>query len=121
MSISMYDADRLRNMGFLDYEIEAIANATDPEGKPQPVINLETDAWVAAMENRRAWWDDKVAKGWEEEVIINEIMRYYDRDKKRNPWDFLKAEYRPPKRIDYWQGIRARKQREMKDEMEGYY
>ena len=42
------------------------------------------------------------------------------RDRRRSPWDFLKLEYRPPKRVDYWAAMRARKKAEIVSELGDY-
>jgi hypothetical protein len=42
------------------------------------------------------------------------------RDPKRNPFDFLKAEYKPPKKVDFANIIRRRKKAQIQEELEGY-
>jgi hypothetical protein len=63
---------------------------------------------------------DKIDRGWTEQEIINELQNYYRRDAKRNPWDFIRAEYKPPKRKDYMEIARARAASQISSELEGY-
>lgn len=113
MTISLEDGERLRLAGFLEYEIEQFAAAVDPEGKPQPAINLDTPVWQRVLKSRRDWIDDKVKRGWSDEDITESMMDYYRKSEKRTPWDFLKAEYRPPTRVDYRAAIRRRAREEI--------
>lgn len=114
MSLSDHDVLKLKTSGFTNFEIFELANAKDPEGKDQPSIDLDSPVWVKVIESRQQWWEDKIKRGWAEEEIVNELMAYYDRDKTRTPWDFLKAEYRPVKKVDYLTIVRARKQAAIK-------
>jgi len=120
LSISSNDAERLRAAGFLDQEIYEIASATTPDGQQQPPIDLDSQVWQNVLESRVKWIEQKLADGWNEERIREEIMAYYRRGTSRNPFDFLKAEYRPPKRVDYWEAMRRKKQAGIKNTIEGY-
>lgn len=108
MSISQSDAEILRANGFSEKEIESYANARTPTGQPQPPIDINGATWQAAIKTRREWVNDLINRGWTTDRILQEIDAYYVRDSKRNPYDFLKAEYRAPAKIDYTQGIRNR-------------
>ena len=108
MTISLEDAHRLTAAGFVDSEVEAYATATDPKGNPQPPIDLNSPAWQAALKSRREWIEDKVDRGWSPEEINAEILGYYARGAKRNPWDFLKIEYKDPQKVDYRAAVRRR-------------
>jgi hypothetical protein len=120
LTISANDAARLRQAGFLESEIEGFANAVTSDGKPQPPVDLDSPVWQAVLESRREWWVDKIDRGWTEHEIINELQNYYRRDAKRNPWDFIRAEYKPPKRKDYMEIARARAASQISSELEGY-
>ena len=108
MTLSFDDAARLRTSGFLDWEIEQFASATDAKGKLQPPIDLNAPVWQAAMKSRGDWVDDKIARGWTKEEIDGEIMGYYWRKAERSPFDFLKLEYAPPTKVDYREALRRR-------------
>lgn len=118
--ISKHDAEFLLSHHFLDIEVLAFAEATNPDGSPH-TVNIDGPAWRATIKSRQEWYDDKIERGWSEEQIERELRAYYDRDLKRTPWDFLKAEYRPPKRIDYWAIVRSRHKDTIKHEIPKYY
>jgi len=120
LTISANDASRLRQAGFIESEIEVLANAITTKGEPQPPIDLDSPVWQAAIESRREWWIDKVDRGWTEHEIVAELENYYRRDSKRNPFDFIRAEYRPPKKQDYMEIARKRYAAQITSELEGY-
>ena len=121
MALSFDDAARLKEAGFLDYEIEKIAAAETVDGKGQPPVDLSSPVWQRTLESRRAWVDDKVNKGWSQEEIERNIMDYYARGARRNPWDFIKAEYKPIKKRDFWIEIRERNKRKIKATLRDYF
>lgn len=120
MTISANDASRLRQAGFIESEIMEFANAVTAKGEPQPPVDLDSPVWQSVLESRREWWIDKVDRGWTEHEIVAELENYYRRDSKRNPFDFIRAEYRPPKKRDYMEIARKRQAAEIANELEGY-
>ena len=110
MTISVEDAKILRESGFLESEVLRFSESKTPEGVDQPPIDISTPVWQAMLRSRREWVEDKIAKGWDKGEVTSELRAYYKRDESRSPWDFLKAEYRPAKRVDYWGIVRKRKQ-----------
>lgn len=112
MTLSYNNAEKLRDAGFLDYEIEQLAGAKTLDGKDQPSINLDSPAWKAVMKSRLEWIEDKINRDWTVDEMDNILMDYYMRDPKRSPWDFLKMEYRGKTRIGYYEGLRNRKRKE---------
>lgn len=92
------EANQLREAGYTDWEIDLFSNAKTPDGKDQPPINLSSEVWIAAMEDRRKWKDDLLSKGWTEEQFERNIYDQYNRDPNQSPWDFLKKEYKPPQK-----------------------
>ena len=120
MTISASDARRLRESGFLETEVMAIAEAKTATGADQPPVNLDSPIWQAVMESRREWWTDKIGRGWAESEIVSELQNYYRRDKSRNPFDFLKGAYKPPAKKDYMELIRKRHETQIAGELEGY-
>jgi len=110
LTISYEDGQTLLAAGFLQYEVDQYAKAVDPAGNPQPAVDLSQPVWQRAMRSRRDWVEDKINRGWSEAEIQDELMNYYRRGEKRSPWDFLKIEYRSPKRLDYLEAVRRRAQ-----------
>jgi len=121
MSLSDYDALVFKRNGFLDYEIAQFAAGKTVKGADQPAIDISSPIWKSILFSRYEWTQDKISRGWSEKEIENEIMNYYARDKKRNPWDLLKAEYKPLKRVPYLEIIRNRHQKAIESEMPGYF
>ena len=121
MSISDYDALVFKRNGFLDQEIKAIAEAKTTAGNPQPPIDIGSPVWKDVLWSRYEWWQDKLSRGWSQEEIENELMNYYARDEKRNPFDFLKKAYHPPRKIAYLEVIRKRHEAIIAAELGGKY
>ena len=108
MPLSMSDYNTLIKAGFSYSEITKLSEAKTVDGKPQPAIDLNSPAWRVTLNTRKLWHNDMQARGWTKEQIKAEIENYYNRDVKRSPFDFLKAEYRPPVKLDYITAIRNR-------------
>lgn len=121
MTLSFDDAARLRDAGFNEWEIQQLSQAHTPTGIDQPPVDLNAPAWQRTMQSRRDWIGDKRTAGWREEDIDAEIMAYYARSPKRNPFDFLKAEYKPPLKKDFFDSVRQRARRKIKPSLAGYY
>ena len=119
--LSIEDARRLKDAGFLEYEIQELSKGKAPDGRDQPPIDLNSPVWQRALDARRGWVADKVNRGWSEIEIETEARRYYVAGAKRSPWDFLKAEYKPPLKTDYRAGLRARIQRQITESMGKYF
>lgn len=120
MPISMEDERRLKDAGFLNFEIEQFAAAKSPSGKDQPFVSLDTPVWRRVMDSRRAWIQDKIEQNWTDSEIENELMGYYQRDKSRSPWDFIRVEYKPPTRVDYKSAVREQKKLEIEGTLGKY-
>lgn len=108
MALSFSDAAELRDDGFQDFEIEQFASAKTPNGLDQPAIDIHSSLWQAVRHSRREWYDSKLKRGWTNYQIVDEIRRYYRKRSDRSPFDFLKAEYKPPQRLDYISAVKAR-------------
>jgi hypothetical protein len=100
MTLKELDKHRLYVAGFTNREIEEIANATDPSGKPQPQIDLDSDAWKATIAHRRQTVaklraDFKRTHGRELDRMTYDriIDQWYQRGLKRNPFDWLVEAY----------------------------
>ena len=121
MALRDEDKLKLKAVGFTAYEIREFSKATDPSDVSQPLIDLDSPLWQRVMDSRRKWVDDKINRGWTESQIENAISEYYRKGKEPSPYDFLKAEYKPPLRRDYYEEVRARKQRQINVELGKYY
>jgi hypothetical protein len=118
MAITANDYDELRSSGFIDYEITDLANATKNQytGESQGFINLNTPVWQKVLRSRENlmnqrldyYMDQGYSPDEARRLYENDIANYYRRSSKRSPWDFLKAEYQSPARIDYIKAARAR-------------
>lgn len=120
MTISAADAEKLRHAGFTEQEIIDLAEAKTATGADQPPINLDSPAWEATLKSRINWWQDKLDAGWTANEILDSLGDFYRRDPRRTPFDFLRAEYRPPKKVDYLEIARARTQAQITGELNGY-
>ncbi len=115
MTISPNDYDQLHDAGFIDEEIRMFAEAKTPDGRDQPMINLESPVWQAAMLSRfnkiRNLRDSGRSRGLPEDLINenihNLLYRMYNRGK-ASPWDWLKIEYVPVQKKDYITFVRQR-------------
>lgn len=108
MPLSNNDRSLLRRAGFIPWEIRKLNEAVYPDGRPQ-VINLETEAWKAVIHSRYAWITDKLENGWSSKRISGAVMGYYIGKRERTPFDFLKVEYKPPRKLtDYQEAMQTR-------------
>lgn len=112
--------DRLRRAGFSESEINALNNSKDKLGNAIPV-NLDSNAYQRMISERQQWINTVKGYGWTPEQISNELNGYYDKDSRRSVFDFLKAEYRPNKRQDYWNNVRGQKKAGIDSGIEGYH
>lgn len=108
MPLSYEDRQILDKSGFIEEEIDAFGDARAPDDTPQ-VINIQSGTWQDAIRSRLAWWNDKRNMGWPEVKIREALRRYYRQDEERSPWDFIKVEYRPPKRLTDYQDARQKR------------
>jgi len=120
MSLTEADAARLTFAGFLQEEIDELANAKTSDGKDQPSINLDSPTWQTTMKSRKDWWIDKVNRDWTEEDIHREILMYYEKDNGRSPFDFVRAAGSPAKerkQVDYIETRRRKMELQIKEDL----
>ena len=110
--LSYDDILLLRDSGFTEREIERLQESAS--------INIETPTWHSAIESRQVWQNDRMAEGWSEEEIEAIIDGYYEIEETHSPWDFIKAEYQPPVKLDYQKGVQQRAQMKIKDYLPDY-
>jgi hypothetical protein len=111
---------RLRENGFSENEIRQLDESRDKLGNPI-TINIDSMAYQRMISERLSYITMMKNNGWTDEQVRKEINEYYNRSSKRNVFDFLKAEYRPPKRQDYWNNKRAEAKQGIDSEIEGYH
>lgn len=116
--LTSHNRTLLRNAGFIDIELQKFESADAfPNG---PLENFP--AWMTMMDSRREWVEDKINRGWTEDEIERELANYYRHDSRRTPFDFLRAEYRPPKKSrDYQNMITRRNKNIIKEELPNYF
>jgi len=101
------------NAGFLPEEAEELTyGSKGVKVGAEKVYNSRTGR--AARRERQRWVRDLLLRGWTEEEIAREARAYYARDSKRSPWDFIRAEYRPPMKKDYREAARRLAETEVK-------
>lgn len=112
--------ERLSQAGFSDYEINEFSQARSKNGVPI-THNIDSQTWQAMINERASWVESLKNRGWTDEQIKREIQDYYTRRSGRSPFDFLKAEYRPIRRADYWDSQRNQKKVDIMSDVTGYF
>lgn len=93
--------DTLREAGFTKMEVGMIDSAQAKDGSPQDT-DISVGVWQSVIESRKDYIGRLGDEGWEDGEIQDAIDSYYEGDE-ANPWDFLKIEYRPPKKLTDFQ------------------
>ena len=78
------DRKRLRDVGFLGFEIEAYA-------KSPTLHDLNNDQWQTVMRNRKDWMMAMIDEGAVKEDIEEAIEHWYGQSTKRSPWDWIRS------------------------------
>ena len=84
----------LRDEKFNDHEVKNLL-----EGWSKTTRTIDSPAFVAMRESRIKWWNSRVRYGWKPRQIWRAIANYYDKPY-HNPFDWLRKEYKPARRID---------------------
>lgn len=86
--------------GFLLNEINAFAHAMTPDGKKMQDFNFMADSFQQMIRTRDEYFIKLRAQGWSDIQIRQRINMLYTRKRgKASPWDFLKIEYQPAKKV----------------------
>lgn len=86
--------------GFLLSEIDAFAHAVTPDGKRMQNLNFMADSFQQMIRIRQEYFDKLHKQGWSDMQIRQRINMMYTRKRgKASPWDFLKIEYQPMKKM----------------------
>jgi len=108
MPLGEGEKDYLRKSGFIQREIDAYDQAKAPDGKPI-YVNIGSETWKKAIESRQDWVNERRRDGWDDWRINTALEGYYLLGRGRNPFDFIRAEYKPPQRISDYQEARRRR------------
>lgn len=54
-----------------------------------------------ARRSRGRWLRGLINRGWSKSGILVEIKKYYRSGGRRSPWDFIRLEYKPQKKVDF--------------------
>jgi len=101
------------NAGFLPEEAEELTYGSKGINVNAEKVYNSRSARAARRERQR-WIRDLLEQGWTGAEIEREARAYYARDAKRSPWDFIRAEYQPPKKKDYREAARIIAEAEVK-------
>lgn len=114
MSLSGRDTKRLKEAGFINYEIGQFGGAVTPSDEWQPPVNLNSPVWVVAMSKRRRWVKEKLDQGLTKKQINKILVNYYFRRGilKRTAFDFIRAEYKPPGKLKDFIKVARRRARD---------
>lgn len=88
----------LAESGFLPLEIRMFNLATAPDGSRQD-INFNSGTFQDMIRSRKAWVARRVKLGWTPDKIRKTLLGFYTRRGKKSPFDFLKLEYEPPRKL----------------------
>ncbi len=101
-----------RKAGFLDFEAREL---TVGHGERYRAFDtravFDSATGQAARQFRTQMVRDQLRRGWTKQQIRDNIIDFYRRSRKVDPWEHLRAEYRPRKRadlIDYRDAVRRR-------------
>lgn len=100
---------KLLSAGFLKMEIRHILSAGNI---PQL---FKTKPFILMLQERRRWWREMRRAGFTNAEIVDAIRRYYSVEG-RSPFDFLRVEYKPPRKADivkYREAARKRSERKV--------
>ena len=98
----------LFDTGFLPQEIDEFDDARTPDGKLQDLA-FDSAPFRAMRESRTKWILKLKKSGWNNRQIVEQIKRYYRLKAGRSPFDFLKIEYQPPKKLtDFAEAVKLK-------------
>lgn len=105
--ISFADQGRLRKVGFTWKEIKAFDAARDPENVQQPIVNITASpVWQKTIQTRMqivhglaAAYKQDTGKELTRNKLDAILNNFYNAGKKRDPFDWLKFEYKNKGRV----------------------
>lgn len=118
MTLSMKENKLLREVGFTAYEVDIFNSAIAVDGTPQ-IIDLNSATWQNMMLSRKEWVMDTLEEGLNDADRETLIDEYYQIDRERSPFDFVKREYKPPRGLSDYQKARSNRARKQTDKLYG--
>ena len=109
-SLTAEQKRQLAHDGFLPSEILAYSRAVTPTGQVQ-ALNYDSQTFSMARKSRREWVKQLLNEGWSTLEIKEQVNQYYKKNKSKSPFDWLKLEYQPAKKIVDFQSAMATKKR----------
>lgn len=104
--------------GFLPFEIKAFNQAKTPDGKQQD-FQFNSGPVQAMIKSRAKWRVDLNKRGISDQQVAVLIRLYYRKKGDASPFDFIKAEYKPPVNMSYSIFESKRKSRERQSRILG--
>lgn len=83
----------LRAAGFTAYEARILSKGDNT------VQAFGTAPWRDAMKERSKWIETQLSRGFTRAQIRRELNAYYKQGKKRSPWDFIRENYIPKRKV----------------------
>lgn len=106
--LTMKQKNHMLKSGFLPSEIMAIDRAKMPDGKQQESI-YNSEPFKAMIKSRREYITDRMKEGFTRLHVKDKIKEYYRLKSGRSPFDFLKLEYKPTKRLtDFVEAVKKK-------------
>ena len=97
---------QLRDAGFTGFEL-GIFNENLRQA-PQ-VFDLNKPFWQARIKKRKEWVAKWIRDGGTKVSFAKMLNSYYRSSKKASPWDFVKLEYKPPKKASSYKQAQKRR------------
>lgn len=98
MPLNRHQKEFLLDAGFLPSEVRKFSRARTPDGGYQ-TIDFSGATWQNTISSRRNWVRRRLDAGWTKDEIRRAILRYYKRRAGRTPYDFLRIEYKKPRKL----------------------
>jgi len=106
----MTQISKLKRAGFTEREINEYQWSVSEKGKPY-VTSIDTPLWRDVIQDRKDLVAKLSSQGWNRSEILSGIDKFYTMRGNFDPFDWLKAEYRNPKKVGYRRSERKRVKR----------
>lgn len=96
----------LSDAGFTEFEM-GIFNENLRQA-PQ-VFDLNKPFWQSRLKKRKEWIAKWIKQGGTKISFAKMLNSYYRSSRKASPWDFVKLEYKPPKKVGKYKEAQKRR------------